>query len=33
MHNLDLITSVAPNLPVSRIEGTKVTLEWIHKYE
>lgn len=33
VHNLEPIKSVAPNLPVSRIEGTKVTLEWIHKYE
>ena len=33
VHNLDPIKSVAPNLPVSRIDGTKVTLEWIHKYE
>ena len=33
VHNLEPIKSVAPNLPVSRIDGTKVTLEWIHKYE
>lgn len=33
VHNLGPIKAIAPNLPVSRIEGTKVTLEWIHKYE
>lgn len=33
VHNLEPIKSIAPNLPVSRIDGTKVTLEWIHKYE
>ena len=33
VHNLDPIKSIAPHLPVSRVEGTKVTLDWIHKYE
>lgn len=33
IHNLAPIKAIAPNLPVSRIEGTKATLEWIHKYE
>lgn len=33
VHNLEPIKAIAPNLPVSRIKGTKVTLEWIHKYE
>lgn len=33
VHNLEPIKAIAPNLPVSRIEGTKITLKWIHKYE
>lgn len=33
IHNLAPIKAIAPDLPVSRIEGTKATLEWIHKYE
>lgn len=33
IHNLAPIKAIAPNLPASRIEGTKATLEWIHKYE
>ena len=33
VHNLDPIKKLAPVLPISRIEGTKRTLEWIHKNE
>lgn len=33
VHNLEPIKAVAPNLPVSRIDGTKRTLEWINKVE
>lgn len=33
VHNLGPIREIAPNLPVSRLDGTKKTLEWIHKYE
>lgn len=33
VHNLEPIKAVAPNLPISRIDGTKATLDWIHKYE
>ncbi len=33
IHDLRLIESVAPNLPVSRIEGTKRTLNWINNVE
>lgn len=33
IHNLDPIKEIAPNLPVSRIEGTKITLSWIHEQE
>lgn len=33
VHNLDPIKSIAPNLPVSRIEGTKRTLDWINNVE
>lgn len=33
IHNLEPIKAIAPNLPVSRIDGTKTTLDWIHKYE
>ena len=33
VHDLTPIKAIAPHLPVSRIEGTKKTLEWIHKYE
>lgn len=33
VHNLEPIKSVAPNLPVTRIEGTKRTLFWINNVE
>ena len=33
VHNLDPIKVIAPDLPISRIEGTKRTLEWINKVE
>ena len=33
VHNLEPVKAVAPNLPVSRIEGTKRTLEWIKSVE
>ena len=33
VHNLEPIKSIAPNLPVLRIEGTKRTLEWIKNVE
>lgn len=33
VHNLEPIKSIAPNLPVSRIEGTKRTLDWINNVE
>ena len=33
VHNLEPVKAVAPNLPVSRIEGTKRTLEWIKTIE
>lgn len=33
VHNLNLIRKIAPSLPLNRIEGTKRTLDWIHKYE
>jgi nucleoside-diphosphate-sugar epimerase len=33
VHDLGPIQEIAPNLPVNRIDGTKKTLEWIHKYE
>ena len=33
VHNLDPIQAIAPNLPVSRKEGTRRTLDWIKKYE
>ena len=33
VHNLEPIKSIAPNLPVSRIEGTKRTLDWIKNVE
>lgn len=33
VHNLSLIQELAPNLPVSRVEGTKRTLEWIRNVE
>lgn len=33
VHNLEPIKAIAPNLPVSRIDGTKKTLEWIKKYD
>ena len=33
VHQLEPIKALAPNLPVTRIEGTKRTLEWINKAE
>jgi hypothetical protein len=33
VHNLEPINAIAPNLPVSRIEGTKRTLDWINTVE
>lgn len=33
VHNLNPIKEIAPNLPVSRLVGTKRTLDWIHEYE
>ncbi len=33
VHNLEPIKNIAPNLPVSRIEGTKRTLDWINNVE
>lgn len=33
VHNLTPIKEIAPNLPISRIEGTKVTLDWIHRQD
>lgn len=33
VHNLEPIRTIAPNLPVSRIEGTKITLKWIHEQD
>lgn len=33
VHDLTPIQKIAPNLPVSRIEGTKITLDWIHKQD
>jgi nucleoside-diphosphate-sugar epimerase len=33
VHNLEPIKAIAPNLPVSRIEGTKRTLDWINTVE
>lgn len=33
VHDLRPIKAIAPNLPVSRIDGTKKTLKWIHQYE
>jgi len=33
VHNLEPVKSIAPVLPVSRLEGTKRTLEWIHTHE
>ena len=33
VHDLGPIREIAPDLPVTRIEGTRRTLEWIHKYE
>ena len=33
VHNLEPIKVIAPNLPVSRIEGTKRTLDWIKNVE
>lgn len=33
VHNLDQIKIIAPNLPVTRKEGTKRTLDWINNVE
>ncbi|SDM09032.1 Nucleoside-diphosphate-sugar epimerase [Segatella bryantii] len=33
VHNLEPIKAIAPNLPISRIEGTKKTLDWINTVE
>lgn len=33
VHNLTPIKEIAPNLPISRIEGTKITLDWIHRQD
>ena len=33
VHNLEPIKAVAPKLPISRLEGTKRTLEWINNVE
>jgi hypothetical protein len=33
VHNLEPVRTVAPDLPVSRIEGTKRTLYWINNIE
>ena len=33
VHNLSLIQELAPDIPVSRIEGTKRTLKWIREIE
>lgn len=33
VQNLEPIKAVAPNLPISRIEGTKRTLDWINNVE
>ena len=33
VHNLEPIKRIAPNLPISRIEGTKRTLDWIDHVE
>lgn len=33
VHNLDPIKEIAPKLPVSRIEGTQKTLNWIHQQD
>ena len=33
VHNLEPIKAIAPNLPVSRKEGTKRTLDWINNVE
>lgn len=33
VHNLEPIKAIAPHLPVSRIEGTKQTLDWINSVE
>ena len=33
VHNLDPIREIAPNLPVTRKEGTRKTLEWINNVE
>lgn len=33
IHNLTPIQEIAPNLPISRIEGTKRTLDWIKNVE
>lgn len=31
LNNLENITKIAPHLPFSRLEGTKITLEWLNK--
>ena len=31
IHDLTLIQTIAPNLPVNRIEGTKKTINWIRE--
>ena len=33
VHNLESVRAVAPNLPVTRIEGTKRTLDWINNVD
>lgn len=33
IHNLEPIKTIAPNLPLSRLEGTKRTLDWINNVE
>ena len=33
VHNLEPVRAVAPNLPVTRIEGTKRTLDWINNVD
>jgi hypothetical protein len=33
VHDLSPIQEIAPNLPISRIEGTKRTLDWINNVE
>lgn len=33
VHNLDKIKAIAPNLPVERIKGTEITINWIKNVE